>query len=164
MMMHVSWLLAVLVAATPSFPESAGVGPHGYDWLVGTWSCKNHLPTSIGGPSGQTIVFAPSGFDGLSVRVRGSGFERSGYIAYDAKSKTWWKPVAYPNGDSYTESTTQTGVKTEWKGTYFDASAKQTMNVRDVFTIVSPAKYLDVGQYQAAGLWHTGYNGVCTKV
>ncbi len=28
-----------------------GVGPHGFDYLIGSWSCINSIPSNIGGPA-----------------------------------------------------------------------------------------------------------------
>jgi hypothetical protein len=141
----------------------AGVGAHGYDWFVGTWSCKNDLPSGIGGPAGQTVTVARAANGGFFVRVAGAGFDRSGYVAYVAQTKTWWNPFAYPNGNYASESTTQTGKKTVWSGPYFDAASGKTVQVRDTYTVLGPESYTDVGQYQTNGTWKTGYSGACTK-
>jgi hypothetical protein len=156
--------LAACVTATQTPAAAAGTGAHALDWFVGSWTCKNSLPSVMGGPATQTVTVARSAAgSGLSVRIDGNGFERSGYIAYVPSTKTWWNPFAYPNGNYASESTTETGKKTVWNGPYFDAATGQTMQVRDTYTMTGATSYTDTGEYQSGGTWHTGYNGACTK-
>jgi hypothetical protein len=154
-------LAALLVAAI--MPASSGTGAHGYDWLVGTWTCKNDHPTTIGGPANQKDVVALANGGGLFEHVTWSGYERSGYIGYLPSTKTWFKQISYPNGDYYRESTTQTGKTTVWSGPYTVAATGATMQVRDTYTIASESELSDVGEYQSGGVWKTGYSGTCTK-
>ena len=156
-------MLGALVppAARAMEPPAAGVGAHGYDWLIGTWKCTQNAGQSIGGPATQTMVVAPSTGPGLAVRVRGTGFERSGYIAY--VDGTWWQPFSYPNGNHYAESTTQTGAKTVWPGQYTDVSTGKTFPVRDTYTIVSATEFQDLGEFQSGPTWKPGYTGTCKK-
>lgn len=161
------WILGVCavlvpVAAWGMQPSAAGVGANGYDWLIGSWTCTNAAGVGIGGPVTQTITFKRNA-SGLTVRVTGKGFERSGYLAYVPSTRTWWKPISYPNGNHYVESTTQTGSKTVWTGPYTDVTSGATFLVRDTYTIVSPTQYADVGQYRSGSVWKTGYRGVCKK-
>jgi len=144
-------------------PSSAGVGPSGYNWLIGTWLCANTATAAIGGPGTQTVTYAPTAAGGLSVRVIGGNFERSGYIAYVAATKTWWSPIAYPGGNFYAESTKQTGSKTIWTGPYTDVAGRKTFAVRDMYTVDSATQYEDIGQYKSGSSWKTGYRGVCRK-
>ncbi len=37
------------------------------------------------------------------------------------------------------------------------------MTVRDMYTLLSPTKQLDVGQSQSGGTWKTLYTVTCTK-
>lgn len=155
-------ILAVILAAM--IPASSGSGAHGYDWLVGTWSCKNDQPTTIGGPANQTDTFAHANGGGLFARVTWSGSERSGYFGYLPSSKTWFQQISYPNGDYYRESTTQMGATTVWQGPFTVAATRATMQVRDTYTVLSATEFKDVRQYQASGVWKTGYSGTCTKM
>lgn len=158
-----AFVLIVPLAARAMEPAAAGVGVHGYDWLIGTWTCTDNAGQSIGGPSTQTMQVTNSNGVGLAVRVSGAGFERSGYIAYDAGTGTWWQPFSYPTGNYYAESTKQTGAKTVWLGTYTDVSSGKTFSVRDTFTVVSPTEFQDVGQFHSGAGWNTGFDGTCRK-
>lgn len=161
------WFVAICVSLLPcaafgATPDASGNGAHGYDWLIGTWTCKNAAAATIGGPATQTVTFRKAA-GGIGVSVTGSGFERSGYVAYDAAHATWWRPFSYPNGNHYVESTTQTGKKTVWTGPYTDVASGATFMVRDTFTVESPTQYTDVGEFQSGNAWKVGYDGVCTK-
>jgi hypothetical protein len=155
--------LVLPTAAQAATPSVADVGAAGFDWLVGTWTCANNAAAAIGGPSTQTVTYLRNASGGLSLHVNGGSFERTGYLAYLPATRTWWQSVAYPNGSRYGESTKQTGTKTVWAGPYTDVVSGKTFMVRDTFTVVSPAQYEDVGQYQSGSVWKTGYHGICKK-
>ena len=142
--------------------SSSGVGPHGYDWLVGNWTCSNTARQPIGGPATQHLAISRSS-GGVAVRSTGVGYERTGYLAYVAATKTWWQTFSYPNGDHYVESTTQTGTKTVWPGSFTDVSTGRKIPVRESYTVVSPTELNDIGQFQSGGVWKTGFSGTCKK-
>ena len=153
---------AMSTSATPLI--MVGVGPHGYDWLIGTWSCTNSMPSPMGGPASQTLTVSRSTVGtSLYVRVSGTGLDASGFVAYVPKTKTWWNPNASSSGDSGSESSTQTGKKTVWTGSYFSAASGKTTSIRDTYTLLSTTKYTDLGQYQSGGAWKTSANTTCTK-
>src|SRR5579871_1694378 len=131
--------------ARPQAMSSAmvGAGPHGYDFLIGTWTCKNSMPSPMGGPAQTTLVIASSVNGALSVRVTGSGFEALGFVVYAPKTKTWWNPSTSAGGGYGTESTRQTGKKTTWSGPFTDPSSGKTMQVRDTYTFTNPTTYTD---------------------
>jgi hypothetical protein len=151
------------LALAPAFVIAEPAQAGAFDWFVGTWSCKNANPTPIGGPASQTVTISHRDDGSLYFQIVGAGFERSGYYAYVPATKTWWNPFSYPSGNSARESTTQTGRRTTWTGPYFSANSDTTEQVRDTYTLLSPTKYTDVGQYYAGGSWHTGFSGTCTK-
>lgn len=161
--------LAVMTCATISqsapMPVSmVGVGPHGYDFLIGTWSCISSSASAMGGPSATTATFTRSNAgSALFVRATGKNFDVTSYIAYDSKTKTWWNPTAFSDGGYSNESTTDTGIKTVWTGSFFNAASGKTLQVRDTYSMVTITKYTDLGQYQSAGVWKTQYNSTCTK-
>jgi hypothetical protein len=160
----IATILGLAVAQPATSWSAEGTGAHALDWFVGTWTCKNSLPSVMGGPAAQTVTVARSVTgSGFSVRIGGTGFERSGYFAYVPSTKTWWNPFSYPNGNYASESALETGTKTVWTGPYFDATTGQTMQVRDTYTTTGATGYTDVGEYQSGGTWHTGVNGTCTK-
>jgi hypothetical protein len=145
-------------------PAVAAAPPHArFDGLIGTWSCTNIYPSAMGGPARQTRTYARVGPGSVSMRVTGKGFERSGYLAYVAATKTWWHPFSYPNGNWAVESTKKVGVRRIYTGKYFNAATGATIPVRDIFVTLSSTRFTDLGQYQVAGAWKTGYSGTCTK-
>ncbi len=158
--------IAPSVAPAQSAMSTAmlGVGPHGWDYYIGTWSCINSMPSAMTGPATQTLVISRSNAPAaLFFRVSGQGYDQSGYVAYVATTKTWLNPASYANGSYSFESTTQTGRKTVWTGTMFDAASGKTLQIRDTYTL-SPRSYTDVTQYKSGGTWKTSFNGTCTRV
>jgi hypothetical protein len=166
-------LAAALFALTPCAAQSAspmssatttmGVGSHGYDFLIGTWMCKNSMPSPMGGPSETTLTVARSVNGALSFHVTAANFAAMGYIVYDAKTKTWWNPSVVASGGYGTESSQQTGKKTVWSGPFTDSSGKTTQ-VRDTYTLVNSTTYTDLFQISAGGSWKTEGNTTCTKM
>jgi hypothetical protein len=149
------------LAASPMMPASIGVGPHGYDFLVGTWTCKNGMPSPMGGPAVSTLVIARLATGALSFHVSGTNFDASGYVVY--ASKTWWNPSTAANGGYGIESTQQTGKKSVWSGPFTDPTSGKRMQVRDTYTFLSPTTYTDLYQVDTNGSWKTEGNSTCTK-
>ncbi len=152
-----------LAASAAMAPTGIGVGPHGYDFLVGTWTCKNNVPSPMGGPAASTLVIAHSVSGALAVRVTGSNFEALGFVVYNGNTKTWWSPSTAAGGGYGTESTQQTGKKTTWSGPFTDPSSGKTMQVRDTYTFMNPTTYTDLFQVNMNGTWKTEGNTTCTK-
>lgn len=162
--------LALMLAApgavrAQSVTMASGVsaGPHAYDWMLGTWICKNTIPTPLSGPAIQKLTATRSTMPGVIVwRYTATNFDQYGFISYNAKTKTWWSSWAYPSGATGNESTVQSGRKTVWTGTIYDPSAKP-FEIRDTYTIYSSAKFNDTGEDMSSGTWKPGYNGTCTR-
>jgi len=167
---HFALVVAMLVAILPCAAQSAsadslatiGVGAHGWDLLVGTWSCKNSLPSALSGPATITIAIARSVGGSLSIHASGANYDGLGYVVYDAKTKTWWAPAAGSNGGYGTESTQQSGKKTIWAGTFVDPTSGKVTQ-RDTFTFSTPTSYTDLYQIETGGVWKTQGNSTCTK-
>jgi len=142
-----------------------GVGAHGYDWTVGTWSCVNSMPSPKADPNTKSVLkVTKSGVAGaMLTRESAKGFELSSYTAYVPKTKTWWNPAAFADGSYQIESTTETGKKIIWNGSYFNAASKTTTRVRDTFTTWLPAKMTDLGEAQSTGAWKRTYFITCTR-
>ena len=72
-------LVAMAVAPCAALSKSAamplsmiGVGPRGYDFLIGTWLCTSSVASPMGGPRRTTVVFTRS-TDGSALSVRATG-------------------------------------------------------------------------------------------
>ncbi len=137
-------------------------GPRGYDWLLGRWTCVNKNPSPLAGPSTSTFtaVRATAG-GGLFIRANGPGFDSTAYLTYLPKTRSWSTPGSFADGSSEIESSTGTGTKVTFTGTYTTPSGATT-KVRDLYTF-SRGRQVDVGQTQAGGVWKTIYTTTCTK-
>jgi hypothetical protein len=156
--------LTPCVALSKPMPLSmVGVGPHGYDFMIGSWSCTNSVPSRLGGPSTSAFTISRSAGGALFVRSTAAGYDTASYVVYSSKTKTWWSPTAYADGSYNLESTRQTGAKTVWTGTLFDASSGKTNPIRDTFTFPNPTTQTDQTQVQMGGTWKTEANTTCTK-
>ena len=162
-LMLVALVFAPCIARSQSGPTAIGVGAHGYDFLIGSWSCKNSVPSRMGGPASTTIMFARSGAGSLSVHVTATNFDAQGYVGYTAKTKTWWNPSAVGNGDYSTESSQQTGKSSVWTGRYFDGSTAKATPIRDTYTFDSLTSFKDLSEAQIGSAWKTQAKTTCTK-
>jgi hypothetical protein len=155
-----------LACAAQSAPmmsaATAGVGPHGYDFLIGTWTCKNSMPSPMGGPAITTAVISRSGAT-LAFHATGTNFGAMGYVVYAPKTKTWWNPSVSSSGGYGTESSSQTGKKVVFAGPFTDPSSGKTAQVRDTYTWVSATTYTDLFQVDEGGTWKTEGNSTCTR-
>lgn len=150
----------------PTITESMiGIGPHGYDWSVGTWSCINRMPSKKADPNTRSLLTtSKTGVDGaLLNRETAKGFDSSAYSAYVQKTKTWWNPVAFADRSYQIESTTDTGKKAVRRGSYFNAASGTTTKIRDTFTVWLPAKFTDEGEAMLGNGWKTTYFITCTR-
>jgi hypothetical protein len=139
-----------------------GVGPHGYDWLIGTWTCTNSAPSAMAGPAIVTLrASRGSAGNALLLRSTGTNFDSSGYLIY--ASNRWWSPSAFADGGHESESTVQIGNKAVWTGSYFSPASGKSMQVRDTYISPSLTKYTDLGEYQTGGTWKKLYSITCIK-
>src|SRR5579864_2287047 len=73
--------------------SAVGVGPHGYDWMVGTWSCTNPMHPSELGALASTTITATKVKDGnIMIRTASPNGDVTSYNAYLGKTKTWYAP------------------------------------------------------------------------
>jgi hypothetical protein len=156
-------LTAVWTGAEAQTLADIGTGAHGYDVLIGTWNCSDALAPA--GQGATTLTVAASGAAGsLGFRVNGTGYSIVGFIAYDPKTKTWLNPVAYFDGGSSLESTTQTGPKSVWTGTGTGPMmGMQTVQMRDSYVFTSMTQYTDLFEVNANGTWTPRGNLTCNK-
>jgi hypothetical protein len=160
-------LFTALAAAVPcaaqsqTTPAGFGVGPHGFDSFIGTWSCTNSLPSAMGGPNHQTLTVTRTATGALMYHSTGVHFDNTWYDVYVPKTKTWWSPFIVADGSYGTESTTQTGRKIVWVGTAVGPSGS-TMQIRDT-NVNSANTYSDLGEYKSGGSWKAQYDVSCTR-
>jgi hypothetical protein len=152
-----------LAANATMTPSMVGVGPHGYDWLIGSWSCQKSMPTAMSGPAATTLTVTRGVNGTLPIHISGTNFDSLAYTVYDPKTKTWWNPSIYSSGDYSTESSAQTGVKTLWTGLYYHGSTGKSMQIRDTYTMVGMTKFSDLSQAQVGGVWKTQASTTCSK-
>jgi hypothetical protein len=140
-----------------------GAGPHGFDGFVGTWSCTNTTPSSMGGPAHTTLTITRTSVPGvLYYRSVGTGFDNAWYNVYVASKKTWQSPFIVSDGSYGTESTMQTGKKIVWVGTAYFADSGKMMPIRDTNTI-GMNKYNDLGEVRSGGAWKAQYDVSCSR-
>lgn len=151
-------------AQSPMSASSYGVGPHGWDYYIGTWTCTNTMaPSAQSGPATVAVKISASNAGApLFFRATGPGYDQSGYVSYVSKTKTWSNPASYSDGSYSLESTTQTGKKTTWSGTYFNAASGTTAHLRDTYTL-NPGRYTDLTEMNTGSGWKTTASSTCTK-
>ncbi|MGA8098879.1 MAG: hypothetical protein WB810_09490 [Candidatus Cybelea sp.] len=161
---HIAAALALLAIVPGPVGAQLTSGAHAFDWMLGNWTCKNALPSALGGPAIQTLTATRSSTTGAIVwRYTGESYDQYGFLSYVPKTGTWWFSWAYPGGSTGNESTKQSGKKTIWTGMIYDASGGKTMHIRDTYTMYSSTKFNDLGEDDSSGTMKPGYNGTCTK-
>ena len=89
-------------AMTPMASSTYGAGPHGYDWAIGTWSCRNAMPSPMGGPAKQMLtVTRANGV--LMYHDIGTNFDQTWYNVYVPGTKSWTSPFVVSDGTYGTE-------------------------------------------------------------
>src|SRR5579863_1848732 len=142
--------------------EMYGAGPHGYDWAIGTWSCTNTVPSSMGGPTRTTLTVSKANGGAVYYRSTGTNFDNAWYNVYFPAKKMWTSPFILADGSYGTESTWQTGKKIVWVGSAYFAASGKMMPIRDT-NVIGPNRYSDLGEFRSGGAWKTQYNVSCTR-
>ena len=149
---------------TPMSVSAVGAGPHGYDYMVGKWSCTNPMAASELGALASTTITAAKVKDGnIIIRTASPNGDVTAYNAYVPKTKTWTAPFADSGGKYGSESTQQTGKTIQWVGTFYDTDGTATP-IRDTFTMLSMTKQVDVGEAKMGGAWKVTAKTTCTKM
>lgn len=142
---------------------SVGAGPHGYDWMVGTWSCNNTMqPTELGALASTTQTASKVKDGSIMVRTASPNGDVTSYSSYSAKTRTWYSPFADSGGKYGSETTQGTGKTIRWVGTFYDTNGTMTP-IRDTFTMLSMTKQYDVGEAKIGGVWKATAKTTCTK-
>jgi hypothetical protein len=148
---------------TPMSMSAVGAGPHGYDWLVGTWSCTNTMrPSELGALASTTLTATKLKDGSIIVRTASPNGDVTSYYAYLPKTKTWYTPFADSGGKYGTETTQQTGKTIRWLGTFYDTDGTATP-IRDTFTMLSMTKQADLSEAKVGGVWKITAKTTCTK-
>ena len=157
-------LPALVIAAQGSMSMAAvGAGPHGYDWMVGTWSCTNTMRASmLGGLPSTTLTITKVSDGNLMIRTTSPNGDVTAYNSYSAKTRTWYSPFADSGGNYGTESTQQSGRTIRWVGSFYPISGAMTP-IRDTFTMLSMTKEYDLSEARVNGAWKAVAKTTCTK-
>ena len=143
--------------------SSVGAGPHGYDYMVGTWSCTNPMQSSELGALASTSLTATKLKDGsIMIRTASPNGDVTSYSAYLPKTKTWYAPFADSGGKYGTESTHGSGKTIHWVGSFYDTDGTMTP-IRDTFTMLSMTKQVDLSEAKVGGVWKVTAKATCTK-
>ncbi len=160
--------VALAPAAAVAQPAGAGpmmgVGPHGYDFLVGTWNCTNSNPNAMTGPATSTMAAtASAAHDAIAIHLTGTGFDGYNFISYNPQTKVWSAPAAFADGSYGIETTAQTGTKVVWSGTALDPSSGKTIQIRDTYTMSSVMTYSDLSEADMGNGWQHLATYTCNK-
>lgn len=148
---------------TPMSVSAVGVGQHGYDYMVGTWTCTNPMHASELGALASTTITATKLKDGnIMIRTASPNGDVTSYSTYVAKTKTWGAPYADSGGKYGTETTQGTGKTIHWVGTFYDTDGTVTP-IRDTFTMLSMTKQVDLSEAKTGGAWKVVAKTTCTK-
>ena len=148
---------------TPMSMSAVGAGPHGYDYMVGTWSCTNSMhPSELGALASTTFTATKLKDGGIMIRTASPNGDVTAYDAYLAKTKSWYSPFADSGGKYGTESTQETGKTIRWIGAFYDTDGTMTP-IRDTFTMLSMTKQVDLGEAKVGGVWKVTAKTTCTK-
>lgn len=151
------------LGATPMSVSAVGAGPHGYDYMVGTWSCINPMhPSELGALTSTTITATKLSDGNIMIRTASPNGDVTAYDAYLAKTKTWYAPFADSGGKYGTEATKESGKTIQWVGTFYDVDGTATP-IRDTFTMLSMTKQVDLGEAKIGGVWKVTAKTTCTK-
>lgn len=185
-------MLGTLRAAadpTPMPLTMIGVGPHGYDFLVGHWKCVGNITL----PSGQVVrqisiddSYRAGAGGSISLDESGSGvligreqtdkngptdsapttesikYTRTGRLRYAAETQKWSMTFAVPTGAIGQESTRDTGENAVWTGSEVRADGSP-FNIRDTVMFSGPSSYVDKSELQVGQTWLVLGNVTCSK-
>lgn len=156
-------LIGRALGDTPMSVSAVGAGPHGYDFMVGEWTCTNPMHASELGALASTTLTATKVKDGnIMIRTASPNGDVTSYNTYLAKTKTWAAPYADSGGKYGTETTQGTGKTIHWIGTFYDTDGTMTP-IRDTFTMLSMTKEVDVSEAKTGGVWKVMAKTTCIK-
>ena len=155
--------LAAAALADAAATTSVGIGPRGYDYMIGTWSCSNPMqPSALGALTSTTLVATKVRDGNIMIRTASPNGDVTSYNTYIAKTKMWYGPFADSGGKYGTETTQGTGKRIVWVGTFYDIDGTATP-IRDTYTMLSMTKQVDVSEAKVGGAWKVTAKATCSK-
>jgi hypothetical protein len=155
---------AAVIAQPMGAGPMMGIGVHGYDFLVGTWSCTNSTPNAMTGPATSTMTATAAGsHDAIAIHLTGEKFDGYNFISYNPQTKVWSSPAAFADGSYGIETTSQTGTKVVWSGTALDPSSGKTIQIRDTYTMANVTTYSDLSEADMGDGWKHLATYTCKK-
>jgi len=155
---------------TPMPLDMIGVGPHGYDFMIGRWDCTEAAAMLGKRPVAWAMKVQMVG-DGSLLQVMSS----NGFgiwvqpLRYISETKTWSISEANEGGNIiYSQTTQDTGQKTLWIGWELSGSQDippHKIYARDTWTFPSLDEFLDATERQtgARGTWEAWQNSTCKR-
>ena len=164
---------------TPMPLDQIGVGPNGYDFMLGFWKCANTRYSSPGVTFNRYIRVTRSHLSGSIVLDWESG---DGHVvlpwSYDEKSRTWSEhyiedqtsdlPIEAPIRPNpmmpryFEESTTDTGPKSVWTGSSALAQFGHTP-IRETWTFTNLSELDDLTEVKVKDSWTAIDDDHCMK-
>jgi hypothetical protein len=140
-----------------------GVGAHGLDFLIGTWTCT-YPHAAPDEPKVATMTVSRGVVPGtLFYRDISRNWEATGLEAYNAKSKSWSDATSFFDATSERVTTTDTGGTQVYTGWYVGASGKR-YNVRVAYVVRNLTTFTGEGESQTdAGVWKKSWSETCAK-
>jgi hypothetical protein len=157
-------LFPVLAPAASNMSMSTvGAGPNGYDWYVGTWTCKNTMaPSKLGGLSSSTFTATKLKDGSIFIHSASPNGDVTAYLAYVPKTKTWYAPFSDSGGNYGYESSQQSGKTIQSVGTFYGTSGDPTP-IRDTYIMLNMRTQYDLSEAKIGGAWKTTAKTTCTK-
>lgn len=150
-------------ASAPMSSSAVGAGPNGYDWLVGTWSCKNSMqPSKLGALSSTSLTASKLKDGSITLHTSSPNGDVTVYYAYVPGTRSWYSPFVDSGGNYGYESTQQTGKTVLWTGTFYLTNGSSTP-IRDTYTMLGMTKQYDLSEAKVGGSWKTVAKTTCTR-
>jgi len=149
-----------------------GVGPHGYDFMVGHWECSETGRWSGKQPQAWELKVQRVGDGSLLQLASFKGFAgiQVQPLKYISETKTWSISEANNLGDVvFSETSQDMGQKTTWVGWELLSDSRDTLSHKihdqDTLTYLSLDEFNDVTEQQtgARGTWETSEDSTCQR-
>jgi hypothetical protein len=179
---------------TPMPLDQIGVGPHGYDFMIGRWRCT--YTSNVDKYSGHMFIYAhrSSLNDAVELDWQSPFVQTVEYLQFDPSTATWFGTIALKSGQGVV-STSDAGSKSVWTGpaTYAQGALYGTSTearqlrptdptaavhpvhpgpffpqghdlIRWTWTFASPRDLTNLLEEQIQGTWNPDGVAVCAKM